>query len=59
MNGVVVVVGVLLVLFGVYALFADVGGRGRIESEFMDVSGSGGLVIIGIGAVMVIIGAAM
>jgi len=58
-GGIVIVFGALLIVVGIYALFEGVGERGRVESRFMDVSGPGGLVIIGIGAIMIIIGASM
>jgi hypothetical protein len=59
MNGWVAGIGLTLMVLGIIALIFGVGGKGRVESRFMNLSRPSGLVILGIGAVMFIIGAAM
>jgi len=57
MSGIIIVVGLLLIGVGIYAVYEGWSGKGSVASDYLKVSGSSGLVIIGIGAIMVIIGA--
>lgn len=59
MNGWVTGIGLTLVVLGIIQLVLGVGGKGRVESRFMNISRLGGLVILGIGVVTLIIGAAL
>jgi hypothetical protein len=59
MNGWVAGIGLTLMVLGIIALVFGVGRKGRVESRFMDLSRPSGVVILGIGAAMVMIGAAM
>lgn len=59
MIGVVIVVGLILTLVGIFASYDGWHGDGGLESEYFDVSGPTGVIILAIGAIMVIVGAVL
>lgn len=56
MSGEVVGMGILLMIIGILMLIFGIGGKGKVESNVMNVTGPVGLIVIGIGAILAVIG---